>query len=96
VRWHCVKLTSPDISRGWHSAILAQFETFFVALESPSGMAMFATDFSGAGACLYFSPVTAQYAPGFMTLIRASACDAPSEPVALLAGDPNSRSQIPS
>ena len=73
--------TAADVSRGWHSTILAQFETLFIAMESPSGMAMFATDFSGLAACLYFSPATAKYAPG--------------EPITLLAGDPNGRSQIP-
>jgi hypothetical protein len=95
VRWHCVKLTGADISRGWHSTILAQFETFFVAMDSPSSMAMLATDFSGAAACLYFSPATALHAPAFLTLVRAMACEAPSEPVVLLAGDPKYRDEIP-
>jgi hypothetical protein len=94
VRWHCVQLTAADISRGWHSTILGQFETHFIAMASPSGMAMFATDFSGGSASLYFSAATARYAPGFMILIGALACYAPSEPVALLAGDPTSHNQI--
>ncbi len=94
MRWHCVKLTAADISRGWHSAILAQFETYFVAMGSPADMAMFCTDFSDTDACLYFSPATARYAPGFITLIRAMACEAPSESVALLAGDPNAHRQV--
>lgn len=95
MRWHCVKLTSADVSRGWHSTILAQFETFFVAMGSPSGMAMLATSFSGAAACIYFSPATALHSPGFLTLVTAMACDAPSEPVVLLAGDPMYRNEMP-
>jgi hypothetical protein len=68
VRWHCVKLTAADISRGRHSTILAQFETYFIGVGSPPEMAMFSTDFSGASACLYFSPATTLCAQRFVTL----------------------------
>jgi hypothetical protein len=96
VHWHQVQLTAADISRGWHATILEQFETVFVAVKSPKDMAMFATDFTDLTAYLYFSPATAVHATGFLRLVRAIPCKAPSERVTLLAGDPDSYNQIPS
>jgi hypothetical protein len=95
VHWHRVQLTAADISRGWHATILEQFEIVFVAMRSPKDTAMFATDFTHLVAYLYFSPATAMHAAGFLRLVRAIPCKAPSEPVTLLAGDPNTPSRIP-
>ncbi len=89
MHWHQVQLTAADISRGWHATILDQFETTFAALPSPTDMAMFTTDFTSPAAYLYFSPATALHAAAFLRLIRANPCKAPSEPVTLLSGDPN-------
>jgi hypothetical protein len=86
--WHCLELSSGDIVRGSHAALLAQFETFFVAMEAPSGMAMFTTGLIGTNAYLYFSPATARWAQAFLTKIRATPCEPPSHPLAQLAGDP--------
>jgi hypothetical protein len=94
VHWHRVQLTAGDISRGWHATILEQFETVFVAMRAPKDMAMFASDFTHLAAYLYFSPATAVHADGFLRLVRAIPCKAPSEPVTLLAGDLKTAEQI--